>query len=346
MSPHPADRPSTCQRGFSLIELMIAITLGMLVMAGLTVVYVNSSRTHAELDKASQQIENGRYAMQVLSDELRLAGYLAEFNILQAGLPTPGTKPDPCASDIVSLSAALPLHIQGYDNTATLTCISDRKANTDVLVVRRVSTCVSGAAGCTDVAGAAYFQASLCNSSTELDSANATDQFRLDTVAANLDRHKKDCVTLASTRRYITNIYFVANNDLPGDGVPTLKRAELGAGGFTVVSLANGIDNLQLEYGIDTDGDGIPDALNANPDTYGACVGAACVTNWQNVMLVNLNLLSRNNLPSPAYTDTKTYSLGLDAGGSANTVGPFNDPYRRHVFQAQVRLNNPAGRRE
>jgi type IV pilus assembly protein PilW len=346
VSPRRADCASTYQAGFSLVELMIAITLGMLVMAGLTVVYVNSSRTHAELEKASQQIENGRYAMQVLGDELRLAGYLAEFNIAQAGLATPLAKPDPCASDIASLSAALPLHIQGYDNSATLTCISDQKANTDVLVVRRVSTCVSGAAGCTDVAGAAYFQASLCNNSTELGSASATDQFRFDTAAANLNRHKKDCITLASTRRYITNIYFVANNDLAGDGMPTLKRAELGAGGFTIVSLANGIENLQLEYGIDTNNDGVPDALNAGPDTYGACVGVACVTNWVNVMLVSVNVLARNTSTSPAYTDTKTYSLGLNANGSANTVGPFNDGYRRHVFQAQVRLNNPAGRRE
>jgi type IV pilus assembly protein PilW len=290
--------------------------------------------------------------MQVLSDELRLAGYVAEFNIAQAGLATPVTKPNPCASDVASLTAALPLHIQGNDNvsaldiSSSLTCLSDVKLNTDVVVVRRVSTCVSGAANCASAAGAAYFQASLCNNATELGAGTASAQYRLDTVAANLNLHKRDCTTLANTRQYLTRIYFVANNDVAGDGIPTLKRAELGAGGFTIVPIAEGIDNLQVEYGIDTVGDGVPHALNANPDTYGACVGAACVTNWLNVMAVKINLLARNTSTSTAYTDTKTYTLGLTAAGAVNTFGPFNDAYRRHVFQAEVRLNNPAGRRE
>ena len=43
-------------------------------------------------------------------------------------------------------------------------------------------------------------------------------------------------------------------------------------------------------------------------------------------------------------TDTKTYTLGRNAAGAANVVGPFNDGFKRHTYSALVRLNNPAGR--
>jgi type IV pilus assembly protein PilW len=345
MIPRRSNCGGSYQTGLTLIELMIALTLGMLVVSAVVAAFVNSSRTRDEVERTNQQIENGRYAMQVLGDDLRLAGYLAEFNIAQAGLPAPAAKPDPCAFDLATLTASLPLHIQGYDNGAALTCLSDVRPNTDILVVRRASTCVSGAANCATVAGAPYFQASLCNSATELGSANVNDQYRLDTNTASLDRHRKDCTTLAATRQYVTRIYFVANNDATGDGIPTLKRAELGAGGFSIVPIAEGIENLQLEHGIDTDNDGTPNAVTADPDTFNACAGIACVTNWLNVVSVRVNVLARTTSQSSG-TDSKTYTLGLQANGTANTVGPFNDRYKRHVFQTEVRLNNPAGRRE
>jgi type IV pilus assembly protein PilW len=129
-----------------------------------------------------------------------------------------------------------------------------------------------------------------------------------------------------------------------------LKRAELGAGGvFSTVSVAQGIENLQLEYGLDTNGDGVPDALNANPDTFNGCAGgtAACVvTNWLNVMTVKVNLLAKNTSLSASYSDAKTYTLGLKADGTSNDFGPFNNAYKRHVYQAEVRLTNAAGRKE
>ncbi|HEY0569143.1 MAG TPA: PilW family protein, partial [Xanthobacteraceae bacterium] len=233
------------------------------------------------------------------------------------------------------------------DGGAPLACLSDVKANTDVVVVRRVSTCISGTAACPAVAGAPYFQASLCNSATQLGSASVTDQYRLDSNAASLDRQKRDCATLAVSRQYLTRVYFIAQNSEPGDGIPTLKRAEIGAGGvFAIVPLAEGIEDLQLEHGIDTDNDGMPNVLTADPTSYAGCVGAACVTNWSNVVSVKVNILARSTTPSNGFTDTKSYVLGLQANGTANTVGPFNNPYRRHVFQSEVRLNNPAGRRE
>lgn len=338
------------QRGYTIAELMIAIALGLILVAGLTTIFVNNSRTSTEIERANQQIENGRYAMQLLTDDLRNAGYLAEFNPFL--LATPVAKPDPCATDAATLTAALPLAIQAYDNgTAIPTCLStmlsDLRSGTDILLVRRVSTCAVGDTDCeANVAGTLYFQASACSSATELSSTNVANYYVLDTAPANFTRHKKDCIALAPLYRFRTHIYFVANNDKPGDGIPTLKRAELGVSGFAVVPLVEGIQELQIEYGVDTAAPtaGAPAAFTADPDTYNTCAGVTCMGYWRNTVAAKISLLARNTQSTTGYNDDKTYTLGLMANGQPNNFGPFNDGYKRHLYETVVRLNNVAGR--
>jgi len=129
------------------------------------------------------------------------------------------------------------------------------------------------------------------------------------------------------------HIYFIANNNHSGDGIPTLKRWELGTG-FT--PLVDGIENMQVVYGIDNDGNGAPDAWTPAP---------AAVDDWRNVTAAHINLLARNTEPSGGFTDNRSYVLGRDAAGDDVVVGPFNDAYKRHVFATAVELKNPAWRR-
>lgn len=353
----PAAIPPRRQAGISLVELMISITLGLLILGGVTTVFTNNSRTRQEIEKTSRQIENGRYAMQVLGDDMQTAGFLGEFDPTPLDTSALTALPNACATDLPTLRTALPLHIQGYDNgSGAPTCLADLKSGTDIIVVRRASTCIAGATNCDAfVSGVPHFQASLCapaTGGTELSASPtsnadyAAQHYALDTASANLVRHKTNCTTIADLRQYRTHIYFVANNSVGSDGIPTLKRAELGAGAFTVVPLVEGVDNLQLEYGIDTDNNGTPNAYTANPGSYGSCSGTACVTHWRNVMAVKINLLARNTERTAGYADSKTYTLGLQADGTANTFGPYNDAYKRHAYAAAVRLGNPAGRRE
>lgn len=312
-------------RGFSLVELMVAITIGLLVLAGLVTLFVNSSNARNEIERANRQIESGRYAMEILAQDLRHAGYFAEFNPMDMPLPT--AVPDPCLSGLDDLKAALPLHIQGIGDVTAATvpaCLSDVKLGTDVLVIRRVATCIAGMAGCDQPVGVPYFQASACNDANELAADDVTKHYALDTDLASLDRHARDCKTLAPIHRYRIDIYFIANNNEPGDGIPTLKRAELGVGGFTIVPLVEGIDIMQIEFGLDP--------ATAKPE------------DWQAVTNVKLYLLARNFERSAGFTDDKTYTLGLKPDGTANTVGPFNDAFKRHVFQSSVTLMSPAGR--
>lgn len=334
------------QRGFTIVEFMIAMTLSMVVVAALTAAFIGNSKSRAVIERANQQIESARYAMEAIKDDLELAGYWSHFNIRNAGLPVPAALPNPCATDVSDLTAALPVNIQGYDGGASLSCIADRKADSDIVVIRRVATCVAGTVDCAIVSGAPYFQASLCNAGTELGAVSSAEHFRLDTDLGNLDRTQRDCATVAERRRYLTHIYFIANNDQSGDGIPTLKRAELGADGFTITAIAHGIESLQLNYGIDTNGDGNPEVFNANPSTYNSCTGTACVQNWVDVMSVKVFLLAREAEQTTGHKDTKTYRLGQAADDSIITLGPFGDAYKRHVYQSVIRLQNPAVRRE
>lgn len=360
------------QAGFTLLEIMIALTIALVLLTVLSLVFVANGSYRQDLDRSSRLVENSSYSLQRLTDDLRLAGYYAEFDINSAGLPAPATMvvadSYACATDLPSLRAALTMSIQGYDGgtglpAACTAVLTDRKTGSDVLVIRRVDTCAVGAAGCDAVvANVPYFQASQCTSDgTYVAPATnlPTIQFKLDTNTANLDLRLIDCnvngaLPLAAFHRFVVDIYYVANNDNAGDGIPTLKLAQLGATGgataFSVIPLAEGIENLQLEYGLDTTaapGDGIPDVYTADPSTYNGCAGAACVTNWINTVAVKVSMLGRNTERTAiGYVNDKSFTLGLQANGTANTFGPFNDRFKRHVYAASVRLYNPGGRRE
>lgn len=333
------------QQGFSLAELMIAMALGLMIVAGMTALFVSNNGAQAEIERAGRQVENGRYAMQLLSADLNHAGFYSEFN--PTVLPLPAALPDPCdITDMAAFKAAIKLPVQGYDNAGatTVSCLEDVLDGRDVLVVRHAETCVIGAADCDPAsAGGPFLQVSLCNNSDELGLLDVNQHYEVSTSAA-MGLHERDCSTLSKVRRQLTHIYFVAANNEGTDGVPTLKRAEIVSPGgvmqVRIVPLVEGIEHMQLEYGMDTGTDGVPDAFAADPSVFNACAAAACATqNWSNVVAVRVHLLARSTSASPLHLDKKQYKLG------SHTVAAANDGYRRHVFQALVTLPNPTGRK-
>lgn len=352
---HPQRARSRRARGLSLVELMISITLGMLIIAALALLLSNSSRSRGEMERVSQRIDNGRYAIELMTGEIQNAGYFAEFDPRQLNLPA--TKPDPCLTSAAELAAALRLHVQGYNDVAggVLSCLADVRPGTDVIVVRRASGCIAGASGCAALGSGDFaFQASSCNSGSELGSSSVSAYYALTTSPAALTRTRKDCATPADIRRYLIRIYFVAANDKAGDGIPTLKRAELAAGAWRTASLVQGIENMQIEYGLDTLPDGSAEVYTPAPDSYLACTDSSspsCVQHWASVVTARITLLSRNTEPSPGFADSKVYTLGRNAdgadgsSGTGKTLGPFNDAFKRNVFQTVIRFQNASGRR-
>ena len=145
-------------------------------------------------------------------------------------------------------------------------------------------------------------------------------------------------------RRVVQRTYYVAscNDCVAGDGIPTLRRVEFIDGQLRDTPLAEGIENLQFEFGVDTNpappnGDGEPDVW-VGPAGITDAPGAGPLS-WDNVVAVRVHLLARSTQASPGYTDPRTYTLG----GVEVTPG---DGFRRTLLSSTVRLMNVGGRRE
>jgi type IV pilus assembly protein PilW len=73
--------------GFTLIELMVAMTLSLVLVAGVLAVMLNSRQTYEVHDYTADMQENARFAMYILSRELRAAGYYGCSNRLTNSIP-------------------------------------------------------------------------------------------------------------------------------------------------------------------------------------------------------------------------------------------------------------------
>lgn len=62
-------------RGFSLVELMLALALGLLVIAGIVRLFSSNSETYAVLNSQARLQENARFAFDFVSRSARTAGY-------------------------------------------------------------------------------------------------------------------------------------------------------------------------------------------------------------------------------------------------------------------------------
>jgi len=370
--------PRIRQRGLTLIELMVSITIMLIIMAALLTLFLNVSNTQREMERVNRQIESGRLSIFVLENEVAHAGfwenYMPQFDDLTVSgapenVPT-GTPPDPCLAYTVATwtddykRKLLDIPVQSYD-AVPASCtdlLKNKKANTDILVVRHAETCLPGTPNCeADTAGKLYFQSSLCGtqkpSSFDLSTAGFTNMLG------------KDCTTPTPKRKFIADIYYVRDYaETVGDGIPTLARSRFDLAGGTLgqqapVPLIEGVEGFRVELGLDTlsktsaaanyavaiawadasnrstpsnRGDGSPDGNFVHCSTASPCTADQLI----NVAAVKLHVLARSNEVSPGHTDTRTYNLG------AATLGPFNDHYKRHAFATTVRLTNVTGRRE
>jgi type IV pilus assembly protein PilW len=369
------------QRGLSLVELMVALALGLIIVAALSQLFVNISRTNLEMAKTNSQIENARYAVQFLKNDIIHAGYWGgyipdfdDFSVIGNPLNAPTAKPSPVCQAFATWSdlyknnlIGIPLEVYG-PGAMPLGCggvVTARQADTDLLIVRHADVCEAGEANCEAVnADKLYLRVANCLDDVE--------PYTLDPNSPELIR-EIDCSTSVAQRKFVQNIYYVRNfaND-PGDNIPTLVRSEfdLTPGGDLEqqepVALVEGIERFRVEMGIDkksqTDEDvdytvGIDwvddknrfsarNRGNGIPEGgYERCLSEDVVNcEWNdlaNVVAVKLYLLARANAATAGYTDTKTYELG-----SSGTIPAFGDGFKRHVFNTTVRLQNIAGRRE
>ncbi|WP_445780335.1 PilW family protein, partial [Shewanella sp.] len=96
--------------------------------------------------------------------------------------------------------------------------------------------------------------------------------------------------------------------------------------------LVEGIENMRILYGFDSDGDGTADSYMP--------VQNVTTLMWDNELfqrLVSLKvfLLVRSSEEDHTYTNDNTYKLG------DKTIGPLNDKFRRKVVSSTIILENP-----
>ncbi len=315
------------ERGLSLIELMVAMALGLIITAGILNIVLGGSLTNARLQDAASLTENGRYASALLHDEIQMAGF---YGLLDEYDATVATLPNPCTISDTALRSGMPLPVQGYNNVGVSGTGNDASsvinaclpsgdsvlAGTDILITRRAGTqLVTGSLS----ASSYYLQAS--NLAYVLDLGNGT--FGLT---------KKDGTTAEDIRLYRQFVYYVNQNR-------DLVRLELTGGGYTAVPIASGVEDFQVEYGIDRSDNGAPnESASGVGDDY--VQKPASIDDWKNVVSIKTHLLLRIDATG-AHTDTKTYNLGLKGD-----LGPYNDGFKRRLFQSGNRIINVSMKRE
>ncbi len=128
------------QRGLSLVEIMVALTLGLILTTGVIQLFVSNKRAYEVQTATNGMQENGRYAMKLLTDSLRAADHWG-------GVESSDVGGSAAVSGIGSCDATWILNvaegIRGYEGVSATSplpsgCIAaaDYVANSDAVVVR------------------------------------------------------------------------------------------------------------------------------------------------------------------------------------------------------------------
>lgn len=335
-------------QGFSLIELMVAMVLGLVMIAAIANMFTGSSQSYRQDEAATRMQDELRYALSQIARDFEMAGYWAEvFDpgtvTVTSGLPI-GT--DCGASGVPWAYANLARPIEFGDNltastaASTFSCISSSsfKAGTDVLALRRVAGEITADTGDSTLPITNLQPGQIYLRSQNLGVAGALVQINSSGVDPSPPSGRLQYYEYQPSVYYIRNYAAVA-----GDGIPSLCREYLAvvSGTPTMRSecFATGIENLQVEFGVDTDITNT--ALTADqrteliptPNIY---VAAPTPAQLANTVALRISLLARSESSDRNYSNQKTYTLG-----NVSPITP-NDNYYRRVASAVVVLRNPA----
>jgi type IV pilus assembly protein PilW len=318
--------PHKNQSGFSVVELMVAMLLSMTLGIAVVSVFVNNSHSFNQDENLSRMQDDARFALREIAFDISMAGNYGVLHIPANVTPDPnlaiGIDCGPAGEvnwmyRTIDAATTESLSITAVDNATAASAVAEHscitggelREGTDVVSIKRVAGAEAGALN----NGSVYMRT---NGTVGL-------MFRAPFPAA-------PAVPIAapsSDWEFRPSIYYVrqfANN--PGDGIPTLCRKVLRGVGPTMTTecLATGIENLQIEYGIDTSEDGHPNMYTTNPT----------LTEIQDVVSARIFLLARTTEIDTRYTNDKTYSIS-----NAADYAP-GDSFHRRVFSTSVSIQN------
>jgi len=312
-------------KGLTMVELMVASVLGLMIIGTVIYLFFSSKVAFNENERFGAINENARYAMSILSDELRLVDFWGQTRVVDIS-----NDPDLAAVGAADCTGSLDVSGNGFANgynyanplwatTAAAAmvevCITDAKVNSDVIFIKHVAKTPTLLADL--VANRSYLMANdtkgiLFNQN---DATPPTDSVGGDVPGGTI-------------WEYMTAAYYVRTVA----GQPALYRKRLNGNAWESPGqeVALGVERLHLEFGIDNNNDAVADFF-VNSDTVTAA-------QWSAVVAVKIFLLVRSATEDRNYTDAKTYQLGSAAfGGVAYTP---NDSFYRTLFNTSITLRN------
>ncbi|HEX7048561.1 MAG TPA: PilW family protein [Gammaproteobacteria bacterium] len=307
------------QRGMTLVEVLIASTIGVFLIGGAMSVFITASNSRHVNDDVARMQENARYAMSTIKPDLRLAGYwglTAVVGLLNGhkGSITPIPAAQAPANDCAAswfIDLANEVEASNDVNPYAATCLpaTEYLAGTDVLVVRHADPDPAPAL----VPGQIYIRADANNGVVFEGSAPPAAGFS----------------AFAQDHRLVTHAYYIRPYAFAeGDNIPSLYRLSLGnAGGATVITdeeVIPGIEDLQVQFGIDTNGDG---SINQYVNADSAAIAGA------EILATRIWIMARTLNPEFGFTDNATYTY------ASKSVTPA-DNFRRLLMSSTIQLRN------
>lgn len=353
------------QRGISLIELMISLTLGLLLLAGIYRIFLSTSRTAQTTAALGDRQEAIRYVSARLAQDVRMAGFrgcLSDTGAVRNTLnPNPassgGTRTAFTHTDFRyrfdryaegfnagtgSWSPSLPtgfpapragtdvLTVRGPLDTEVFTIrdMATTTADLNINPVNPMPLAAGNLAMVADCGGAAIFQVTAASIGTVALSGGGTGSIGSIAHAASgsapgnwssdLDRRFGAGAQLF--RMGVVSFYIA--DSASGSG-PALWRVVDG----DAREIAAGVENLQVLFGEDSDGDQVA-------DVYRRADQFADTAAWRRVAAVRVALLFAGTRDRAGLSDARTFDLlGV-------TVGPFSDGRLRRVVTLTLALRN------
>jgi len=312
------------QFGMTMVELLVALAIGSFLMIGAVQIYNQSRQAFVINESIARVQETAQFAMDTIEADLRMASNwgrnsrpLAVEGRSLGGTPNPNSIDEPaeCQS---GWALNLGMTVDGDNNGYTLTCpaLGGVQANSDVITVRRATVNPQPLE-----AGRLQIQTTRIQGQLFADGAVPSTFSPADSTTHNL----------------LVNSYYVAANSALIPGVPTLRRKRLTTDGTNPTvddeEVAPGVENMQLQLGIDVNGDNTVDRY-VNPGNDAYIPGSAGYIPGARVMTARVWLVVRGTLPELGVQDNTDYEPG------DRDLGTFNDNFRRMMVSKTILLRN------
>lgn len=350
-TPHIAARA----RGLGLIELLVALAIGSVLIVGAVYVYSQSRSTYRTNDAVSRLQEDARYALSIIEPDVQLAGYYGfsnspdDFKFITGGSTAsvvPASRMMATSAAVAGLPSAfqscgnnfavdLVATVEGSNDSYGLGCAAQgggALANTDTLTIRRASRVSLGAATGSRI-------------QLLVSRLSPTNQYVI--ADGNLPASPALEPDTVQVRDLIVRSYYVSTDseDPNRPGLPALRVKSLVGSAFVDEQVMPGVEDLQVQFGIDTgdynndgaidtgldvDGNGIPDAPRGIATRY---VDADALPAGFQVVAVRIWLMMRSPQFEAGFRDGRTYDY------AGKSVTP-NDGNRRMLVMRTIQLRN------